>query len=63
MHDIVVVDTVRRHAVPVDLESAAQRVLEPIDPHVSLVLIGEAVVEQLVDQLLPHLRERREGSC
>ena len=42
MHDTAVIDTVRRHAVPVDLESAAQRLLEAIDPNVSLVLIGEA---------------------
>ncbi len=42
MHDTAVIDTVRRHAVPVDLESAAQRLLEAIDPDVSLVLIGEA---------------------
>jgi erythromycin esterase-like protein len=42
MRDIAAADTVRRHAVPVDLESAAPRLLEAIDPHVSLVLIGEA---------------------
>ena len=42
MHDATVIETVRRHAVPVDLESAAQRLLEAIDPSVSMVLIGEA---------------------
>ena len=42
MDDTAIIDTVRRHAVPVNLESAAQRLLEAIDPHVSLVLIGEA---------------------
>ncbi len=42
MHDTSAIDTVRRYAVPVDLESAAQRLLEAIDPDVSLVLIGEA---------------------
>ena len=42
MHDTAVRDTVRHHAVPVDLESAAPRLLEAINPHVSLVLIGEA---------------------
>ena len=42
MHDTAVIDRIRRHAVPVDLESAAQRLLEAIDPSVLLVLIGEA---------------------
>ena len=42
MHDTAAIDMVRRHAVPVDLEPAAQRLLEAIDPNVSLVLIGEA---------------------
>jgi erythromycin esterase-like protein len=41
-HNLAVVDAVRRHAVPTDLESAAQRLLEAIDPRASLVLIGEA---------------------
>ena len=42
MHDTAAVDTIRRHAIPVDLESAAQRLLETIDPSVTVVLIGEA---------------------
>jgi erythromycin esterase-like protein len=42
MHDVAVIDAIRRHAVPVDVESAAQRLLEEIPPHVSIVLIGEA---------------------
>jgi erythromycin esterase-like protein len=36
------VDVVRRHAVALDLETAANRLLDAIDPAVSLVLIGEA---------------------
>jgi erythromycin esterase-like protein len=42
MHDPTAIETLRRHVVPVDLESAAQRLVEAIDPQVSLVLIGEA---------------------
>jgi erythromycin esterase-like protein len=42
MHGVAVVDMIRRHAVQIELESAAQRLLESIDPHVSIVLIGEA---------------------
>ena len=42
MDDVAVVNAVRRHAVPVDIESAAQRLLELIDPGVAIVLIGEA---------------------
>jgi erythromycin esterase-like protein len=42
MHDIAVIDVIRRHAVPVNLESAAQRLLDAIDPDISIVLIGEA---------------------
>jgi erythromycin esterase-like protein len=33
---------VQRHAIPLDLETAAQRLLAAIDPGVSSVLIGEA---------------------
>jgi erythromycin esterase-like protein len=42
MHDAAIVEAVRRHAVPVDLETAAARLLDTIDPEVSVVLIGEA---------------------
>ncbi len=42
MRDEAVIDIVRRYAVPLDLETAAQRLLEAIDPNASLVLIGEA---------------------
>jgi erythromycin esterase-like protein len=42
MHQTAVIEAIRRHAVSVDLESAAQRLLEAIDPDISLVLIGEA---------------------
>jgi erythromycin esterase-like protein len=42
MQDRAVIDTIRRHAIRVDLESAAERLLETIDPNVSIVLIGEA---------------------
>jgi erythromycin esterase-like protein len=42
MHDAAILDTVRRYAIPVDLETATQRLLEAIDPNVSVVLIGEA---------------------
>jgi erythromycin esterase-like protein len=42
MHDAAVIEAIRRHAISVNLESAAQRLLDAIDPHISLVLIGEA---------------------
>jgi erythromycin esterase-like protein len=42
MHDAAIIEVVRRNAVPVDLETAAQRLLDAIDPRVSIVLIGEA---------------------
>jgi erythromycin esterase-like protein len=42
MRDDAAVNAIRRHAIPVDLESAAQRLLELIDPGVAIVLIGEA---------------------
>ena len=42
MRDAAVIDIVRRHAVPFDLETAALRLLDVIDPNASLVLIGEA---------------------
>jgi erythromycin esterase-like protein len=42
MHDSATAAAVRRHAVPVDLESASHRLLESIDPSIRIVLIGEA---------------------
>ena len=36
------IDTIRQHAVPVTLESAARRLVDAIDPSASVVLIGEA---------------------
>jgi erythromycin esterase-like protein len=42
MRDDAIVEIVQRHAVPLDLETAGQRLLDAIDPGVSLVLIGEA---------------------
>jgi erythromycin esterase-like protein len=42
MRDEAVIEIVRRHAVPLDSETAAQRLLDAIDPNASLVLIGEA---------------------
>jgi erythromycin esterase-like protein len=42
MRDDTIVDVVQRHAIPVDLETAGQRLLDAIDPGASLVLIGEA---------------------
>jgi erythromycin esterase-like protein len=42
MRDAAALETVRRHAVRADLETAAPRLLAAIDPRVSLVLIGEA---------------------
>jgi erythromycin esterase-like protein len=41
MQDGAVIDTIRRHAIRVDLASAAERLLEAIDPSVSIVLMGE----------------------
>ena len=40
--DAGIVDTVRRHAGPIDIDTATERLLEAIDPHAALVLIGEA---------------------
>ena len=37
-----VLDSVRRYAVPVDLENAPTRLLDAIDPAASVILIGEA---------------------
>jgi erythromycin esterase-like protein len=42
MRDAAVVELVRQQAVPLDLETAAQRLVDGIDSDVSLVLIGEA---------------------
>ena len=42
MEDAATIDALRRHAIPVDLDTAAGRVLELIDPAASVVLIGEA---------------------
>jgi erythromycin esterase-like protein len=42
MWDAANADVVRRHAIAVDLETAAPRLLDAIAPSVSLVLIGEA---------------------
>ena len=41
MRDAAILEVVRQHAVPVDLDSAAQRLLEAIDPAASVVLVGE----------------------
>jgi erythromycin esterase-like protein len=41
MRDAAILDVVRQHAVPVDLDSAARRLLEAIDPAASVVLVGE----------------------
>jgi erythromycin esterase-like protein len=41
MRDAAILDVVRQHAVPVDLDSAAPRLLEAIDPAASVVLVGE----------------------
>ena len=40
--DMDVIDTIRRHAIPIDSDASAQRLLEAIDPAATLVLIGEA---------------------
>jgi erythromycin esterase-like protein len=42
MRDASIVQLVQRHAIPVSLETAGQRLLETIDAHASVVLIGEA---------------------
>jgi erythromycin esterase-like protein len=42
MKDAAIVDVVRRHAIPADLEAAAHHLFEAIDENVSVVLIGEA---------------------
>ena len=42
MQDVAVIDAIRGHAIPVDVESAGQRLLPQIPPDVSIVLIGEA---------------------
>jgi len=42
MRDAAIIEIVQRHAVRVDIETAAQRLLAAVDPNVSLVLIGEA---------------------
>ncbi|HEY7192069.1 MAG TPA: erythromycin esterase family protein, partial [Vicinamibacterales bacterium] len=42
MPDVDMIQTVRHHAIRLDLETAAHHLLESIDPRVSLVLIGEA---------------------
>ena len=42
MRDAAVIEVVQRHAIPLDLETAGQRLLDAIDPSASLVLIGEA---------------------
>jgi erythromycin esterase-like protein len=42
MADAAIVEILRQHAVPCDIETAGRRLLDAIDPGVSLVLIGEA---------------------
>jgi erythromycin esterase-like protein len=42
MRDAAIVELVQRHAIPLDLETAGQRLFDAIDPSISLVLIGEA---------------------
>jgi erythromycin esterase-like protein len=42
MTDAAIVETVRRHALPFDLETAASRLLEAIPAEATVVLIGEA---------------------
>jgi erythromycin esterase-like protein len=42
MRDADVVRIVERHAVAVDIETAAERLLDLVDPRASVVLIGEA---------------------
>ena len=43
MDDTAIIDTVRRHAVPVHLNQPRSDCSRPLDPHVSLVLIGEVM--------------------
>jgi erythromycin esterase-like protein len=42
MSDAAVIDAIRRHAISVNVESAAQHLFDAMDPDISLVLIGEA---------------------
>ena len=42
MRDSAIVEIVQQHAIRVNLETAAQRLLDAIEPRVSLVMIGEA---------------------
>jgi erythromycin esterase-like protein len=42
MRDAALVDVVRRHAIRVDIETAASRLMNAIDPGALLVLIGES---------------------
>ncbi len=42
MWDSAIVEIVQQHAIRVNLETAAQRLLDAIEPRVSLVMIGEA---------------------
>ena len=42
MRDSTIVEIVQQHAIRVNLETAAQRLLDAIEPRVSLVMIGEA---------------------
>ena len=42
MRDSAIVEIVKEHAIRVNLETAAQRLLDAIEPRVSLVMIGEA---------------------
>jgi erythromycin esterase-like protein len=42
MRDAAIIEVVQQHAIPLDLETAGQRLLDTVDPSASLVLIGEA---------------------
>ena len=42
MRDADIVQIVRRHAIALDIETAAKHLIDVIDPRVTLVLIGEA---------------------
>jgi hypothetical protein len=53
MDDAAAVEAVRQHAIPLDLDTAAGRVLELIDPGASVVLIGEATLGTLPAGDLP----------
>jgi hypothetical protein len=44
MHNATIIEAVRRHAVPVHVETAAHRLLDPIDPSVSMVLEDWCVI-------------------